>query len=319
MRTAYCKTLYEIMSRDERVFALTADIGFRNFDEIIADFPDRFVNVGVAEADMMGIAAGLALSGKIPFTFTIAPFVTMRCLEQIRVDLCYHNLPVKIVGAGGGFVYGSQGTTHHAIEDIGILRVLPHMTVISPADPVEVSEAVRASMDLDGPVYIRIGRNNEPVLDSGDCSFQIGQAVTMRGGDDITIIAHGLVVKNSLVAADILDSEGVSARVVNMHTIKPIDREMILRCAKETGCIVTVEEHNVIGGLGSAVAEVLAEEFDHPVGFKRLGLNDTFLRIHAEHAELQQEYKLDANGIALAAKMLLSKENKVHQMASQLA
>jgi len=310
MRNAYCKTLYEIMSRDEKVFALTADIGFCNFDHIIADFPDRFVNVGIAEANMMGIAAGLAMSGKIPFTFSIAPFVTMRCLEQIRVDLCYQKLPVKIIGAGGGFVYGPQGTTHHAIEEIGILRTLPHMTVISPADSVEVGEAVRASMEMDWPVYIRIGRNHESILCSGDRRFQIGHAITMRGGDDITIIAHGLMVKNSLAAADFLVFEGISARVINMHTIKPIDREMILRCAEETGCIVTVEEHNVIGGLGSAVAEVIAEELDCPVPFKRLGLNDTFLRIHAEHAELQQKYKLDSNGIALAAKRLLLKKKE---------
>jgi transketolase len=293
------------MARDKRVFALTADIGFRNFDEIIADFPDQFVNVGVAEADMIGIAAGLALSGKIPFAFTIASFVTMRCLEQIRIDLCFQKLPVKIIGTGGGFVYGPQGTTHHAIEDIGILRTLPHMTVISPADPVETGKAVCASIQLDGPVYIRIGRNHEPILYSGNYNFKIGEAVTMRKGDDVSIIAHGLVVKNSLEAADILAREDISVRVVNMHTIKPVDREMILKCAEETGCILTVEEHNVIGGLGSAVAEILAEELFRPVLFKRLGLKDTYLRIHAEHSHLQQKYGLDSNSIADAAKRLL--------------
>ena len=308
MRTAYCKELYEIMSRDTRVFALTADIGFGNFDEIIAAFPDRFVNVGIAEANMMGIAAGLALSGKIPFTFTIAPFVTMRCLEQIRIDLCYQNLPVKIIGAGGGFVYGPQGTTHHAIEEIGILRTLPHMTVISPSDPVETRKAVRAAMDLDGPAYIRIGRNKEPVLYPDDYDFRIGRAVSLREGSDVAIISHGLTVKNSLDAADVLSFRGIRARVVNMHTIKPIDREMILNCAQECGCIISVEEHTIIGGLGSAVAEVLAEECSREVLFKRLGVNDTFMRIHAEHAHLQQECGLDCDSIAHAAELLLQRK-----------
>jgi len=308
MRTAYCKELYEIMSRDTRVFALTADIGFRNFDEIMAEFPDRFINVGIAEANMMGIAAGLALSGKIPFTFTIAPFVTMRCLEQIRIDLCYQNLPVKIIGAGGGFVYGPQGTTHHAIEEIGILRTLPHMTVISPSDPVETRKAVRAAMDLDGPAYIRIGRNKEPVLYPDDYDFRIGRAVSLREGSDMAIISHGLTVKNSLDAADVLSFRGIRARVVNMHTIKPIDREMILNCAQECGCILSVEEHTIIGGLGSAVAEVLAEECSGEVLFKRLGVNDTFMRIHAEHALLQQECGLDCGGITHAAELLFQRK-----------
>ena len=315
MRTTYCNTLHDLMLCDERVFALTADIGYRNFDTIIADFPDRFINVGIAEANMIGIAAGLALSGKIPFAFTIAPFVTMRCMEHIRVDLCYQNLPVKIIGAGGGFVYGSQGTTHHAIEEIGMLRVLPHMTLISPADPLEVKKAVRGSMALDGPVYIRIGRNNETILHLDDFHFQIGQAITMREGNDLTIIAHGLMVKNSLLASEILAREGISARVVNMHTIKPVDLDMIIACAEETKAIITVEEHNVIGGVGSAVAEVLSENLVHPILFKRLGLNDIFLRMHATHEELQQEYSLDSNAIALAAKRLLFKEKKVYPLA----
>ena len=304
MRTAYCKTLHEIMSVDKRVFALTADIGFRNFDKIIADFPDRFINVGVAEANMMGIAAGLALSGKIPFTFTIAPFVTMRCLEQIRVDLCYHQLPVKIIGAGGGFVYGSQGTTHHAIEELGILRTLPGMTVVSPSDPVEVESAVRHSMELEGPIYIRIGRNHEPILSSNRNKFRIGKADIMREGSDISIITHGLVVKNALDAAGILNRDGIRARVLNMHTIKPIDREAIMRCAEETAGIITAEEHNIIGGLGSAVAEVLAEDFVNPVMFKRIGVNDTYIRMNAAHEELQQEYGLDASGIARVVRQL---------------
>ena len=297
MRTAYCQELHELMKEDERIFALTADIGFRNFDQIIADFPERFVNVGVAEADMMGIAAGLALTGKIPFTFTIAPFVTMRCLEQIRVDLCYQKLPVKIIGAGGGFVYGPQGVTHHAIEEVGILRTLPEMTVICPADPEETKRAVRATMELDGPAYIRIGRNREPSVYADKHEFKIGKAIEMRKGRDITIFAYGLVVYNALKAAQVLSNTGIETQIINMHTIKPLDKAVILQCAKDKRAIITVEEHNIIGGLGSAVAEVLAEENFHSVTFKRLGLKDTFCRLHAEHADLQNEYGLDAEGI----------------------
>ncbi len=308
MRTAYCKTLYEIMSRDSRVYALTADIGFRNFDEIMAEFPDRFVNVGVAEANMIGIAAGLALSGKIPFAFTIAPFVTMRCFEQIRVDLCYQQLPVKIIGAGGGFVYGSQGTTHHAIEELGILRTLPGMTVLCPADPVETEKTVMETMRLAGPSYIRIGRNNEPIVTDKDYPFRIGKAVTLKKGNDISIVTCGLAAHNCLAAADILVREGIHASVINMHTIKPVDKEAILRCADETGCIVTVEEHNIIGGLGSAVAEVIAEEIHHPISFKRIGLNDVYLRMHGSYDDLKNEFGLGIHGIATAVRKFLRKD-----------
>lgn len=296
------------MAADSRVIAMTADIGFRNFDRIIADFPERFFNVGVAEANMIGVAAGLALNGKVPFVFTIAPFVTMRCLEQIRVDLCYLNLPVKIIGAGGGFVYGRQGTTHHAIEEIGQLRTLPHMTIISPSDPVETYQAVLQSMDLDGPAYIRIGRNKEPVLHTNGETFRIGQAETMTEGNDVTIFAHGLVVINALKAHELLQKQGIQARIVNMHTIKPLDRKSVQRCALETGAILTVEEHNVIGGLGSAVAEVLAENVSDKVLFRRLGVADRYLRNVAEHETLQKECGLDPAGIAAATLDLLGKE-----------
>ena len=249
MRTAYCKALYKIMSEDKRVFALTADIGFKNFDKIIADYPDRFINVGVAEANMMSVAAGLAMSGKIPFTFTIAPFVTMRCLEQIRVDICYHKLPVKIIGAGGGFVYGPQGTTHHAIEEIGILRSLPEMTILSPCDPIETKMAIIASMDLDGPAYIRIGRNNEPDIHTPNYAFTVGKNEIIREGKDIVIFAHGLVVKNVIDAAEILEQDDVNITIVNSSTIKPINQSEIVNIARQNKIILTVEEHNIIGGL----------------------------------------------------------------------
>ena len=297
MRNHYCKALYEIMSVNDNVYALTADIGYSNFDRIRADFPERFINVGVAEANMIGIAAGMALSGKIPFVFTIAPFITMRCLEQIRVDLCYQKLNVKIIGVGAGFVYGAQGTTHHAIEDVGILRTLPQMNIICPADPAETEKAVHASMNLTTPLYIRLARNNEPVLTAGNDKFIFGKAFTMRQGGDITVIGYGPILKNVFDAAEILEKENIDVRIVNMHTVKPIDREAILKCAEETGKIITVEEHNIIGGLGSAVAEVLAEGNCGNIKFKRMGIQDSYCEIHANYEELQEEYGLNCAAV----------------------
>jgi transketolase len=294
------------MSEDDRVYALTADIGYRNFNKIIDDFPDRFINVGVAEANMIGIAAGLTLSGKIAFVFTIAPFVTMRCLEQIRIDLCYNELPVKIVGAGGGFIYGAQGTTHHVIEEIGILRTLPNMTVICPADPIETEKAVRATMRLNGPAYIRIGRNNEPVITESNYDFQIERGVIIRDGKDVSVITYGPVINNILSVAEKLKKENISVRVINMHTVKPIDVEIIKRCSEETKAILTVEEHNIIGGLGSAVAEILSEVINSKhTRFKRLGLYDKFCTIHASYIDLQEEYGLGVTGIEDSIKNLL--------------
>lgn len=305
MRNAYCRMLHKIMAKDPSVFALTADIGFRNFDAIRRDFPERFINVGVAESNMIGVAAGLTLSGKKVFVFTLAPFVTMRCFEQIRVDLCYQQLPVKIIGAGGGFVYGHQGTTHHAVEDVGILRTLPHMNIICPVDPIETSKAVKASMDVNGPVYIRIGRNNEPVLHEKDYTFKMGESVLMCEGHDVTIIGSGTILKNALDAAAALKHENISVRVINMHTIKPIDRKRIIESARETKVILTIEEHSIIGGLGSAVAEVLAEEACGVVKFKRLGLNDVYCRIHADYLDLQKEHNLCKDAIGSSIKHLL--------------
>lgn len=293
------------MSYDETIFALTADVGYKNFDAIVDSFPDRFINVGVAESNMINIAAGLALAGKKPFTFTLAPFATMRCLEQIRINLCYHNLPVKIIGAGGGLVYGAQGTTHHALEEIGILRCLPNMTVLVPSDPIETKALVRLSLQLEGPCYIRIGRNGEPHLYDKENFFEIGRSLLVRNGTDATIIASGLLLKNALTAADELAREKISVRVVDVHTIKPIDSEMIERCAKETSCIITLEEHNTIGGLGSAVAEILSAIPSPRRRFKKLGIQDVYCSINASYTDLLTEYGLDVNNIKKEIRNLL--------------
>lgn len=310
MRTSYCETLYELMAEDKRIFALTADIGFRNFDAIIEDFPDRFINVGVAEANMISIAAGLALSGKIPFVFTIAPFVTMRCMEQIRIDLCYQRLPVKIIGAGGGFVYGPQGTTHHAIEEIGMLRTLPGITVVAPSDPLEVRKCVRSSMKLKGPIYIRIARNNEPIISVADNKFEFGRASILTQGEDASIITYGAIVKDVLEAAKILAGVNIHTRVINMHTLKPIDRDVILSSARETNAIISIEEHNTTGGVGSAIAEVLAETPGLQVPFKRMGVEDSFIKEPVEYNDLKRSLGMDAKSIAEVMLQLLDNNPK---------
>lgn len=305
MRNTCFRTIHALMREDPRVCLLVGDIGYRQFDPILADFPARVVNVGVAEANLMGLAAGMALAGKVPFVYSIATFATYRCFEQIRVDLCYHDVPVKILGGAGGFVFGAQGPTHHAVEELGVLRNLPNMTVFCPADPQDVSRVVRASMTLRGPAYIRLGRNNEPNVTGMSEAFRIGEGAVLREGRDVSLLGCGRLMANVLKAADVLAAEGIAARVVNVATLKPIDRAMVLRCARETGGILTVEEHSVLGGLGSAVAEVLAEGGEVPVRFRRLGTPDAFCRLHAEHRELEEHFGLDGAGIARAARDLL--------------
>jgi transketolase len=295
MRDAFAAELYEIVASDPRVLLLTADIGFKVFDRLAGDFPGRFLNMGVAESNMIGVSAGLALEGKRPCVYTIIPFLVMRAFEQIRVDVCIQNLPVKLVGVGGGLAYGALGPTHHSIEDIAILRALPNMTVMTPCDPVESRKATRAAFDHPGPVYLRLGKNGEPRLYAADYEFKIGRAVQMRQGKDATIVVTGAVARLALEAADRLAEEGLSVRVLNVHTIKPIDREAILQAAHETPAMVSVEEHNIIGGLGSAVAEVLAES-RVAISFRRCGIQDTFC-----YGVGSQEYHLKRQGVTSQA------------------
>ncbi|MCH7552768.1 MAG: hypothetical protein IIC82_02055 [Chloroflexi bacterium] len=295
MRDAFADELVDIAAADSRVVLLTGDIGFNVFDRFIEAFPDRFFNMGVAEANMMGVAAGLALSGKRPVVYTIIPFLTMRAYEQIRVDVCIQNLPVTIVGVGGGLAYGQLGPTHHATEDIAILRALPNMSILSPCDPKESHLATRAALEHPGPVYVRLGKNGEPPLHRRDYQFKIGVSVEMREGDDITIISTGAVTRIALAAADVLFWQGVRTCVINMHTIKPLDAEAVRRAAQRTRAMLTIEEHNIIGGLGSAVAETLAESAAG-VPFKRIGVQDAFA-----DGVGSQEFHLERQGITVEA------------------
>ena len=308
-REIYGRTLAALAERNEKIVGLTADLEKTTAIKFFADkFPERFYNVGIAEQNMFGIAAGLAKAGLIPFASTMAVFTCLRAGEQVRTDIAYQNLPVKIIATHAGISFGHAGTTHHCTEDFAIMRAIPNMTVICPADGIETSKAVQACVDTPGPVYIRIGRGFEPpCYESDNYSYEIGKAITMRDGTDLTIICCGITVLQALNAAKTLqETDGLSVRVINMHTIKPIDREAIVKAVTDTRRILTIEEHNVLGGLGDAVASVIAESGKGCV-FKKHGLQDTFAAIgYAE--DLYAYYGLDANGIVDKVREMMGME-----------
>jgi transketolase len=305
MRRAFIDTLSELAEKDERIWLLTGDLGYTLLEPFRERFPDRFVNVGVAEQNMTGIAAGLARCGKVPVTYSIANFPTLRCLEQIRNDLCYHEANAKVVAVGVGFVYGAQGYTHHGVEDLGVLRLLPNMTVLSPADPVETRLATRAMIDHPGPCYLRLGKAVEPVVHEYEPEFRIGRAITVRAGRDVTLIATGPILKEVTDVAARLAGQQIDCRVLSMPTVKPLDADAVLRAARETGGILTAEEHSLLGGLGTAVAEVLAEVGPAGFRFRRFGLPD---RIHAR-AGSQQTLRALAGDLAASVVSLLRGES----------
>jgi len=305
MRTSFINTLIDIARIDERIFLLVGDVGYSLVEPFSQKFPDRFINVGIAEQNMTGIATGLALSGKIVFIYSIANFPTLRCVEQIRNDVCYHNANVKIVSSGGGIAYGALGTTHHVTEDMGIMRTLPNMTVIAPGDPVEAALAVQAAAKLPGPHYLRLVKTGDPVVHQVAPDFQIGRAIMIREGSDITLIATGGMLYNTIQTAEHLTQQNIQARVLSMHTIKPLDADSVLAAARETSAIITIEEHNIIGGLGSAVAEVLAECNNSHVSFKRMGIPDSFCSQVGSCEYLQQAYSLSVSGIAKEVQSLM--------------
>ena len=276
-------------------------------DTFKKEFPDRFINCGIAEANMVSTAAGLATCGKTVFVSTFAMFAAGRAFEQIRNAVCYPNLNVKIGATHAGISVGEDGATHQPIEDIALMRAIPNMVVISPADAVESIAAVEAAIKHNGPVYLRFGRLGVPTInDEATYKFELGKGVQLKDGSDVTIIANGLMVPDALTAADMLAEEGINARVINIHTIKPIDEDIIVKAAKETGAIVTAEEHNIIGGLGSAVAEVLSEKCPTPL--VRVGINDKFGK-SGKPAQLLKEYGLTPENIAAKAKEAIAKKN----------
>jgi len=304
MRNAYLETLYDLAKDNKEVLALVADNGAIVYDKYRAAFPERFINCGISEANMVSVAAGLASCGKIPFAYTISCFITMRAFEQVRNDVCLQNMNVKLVGIGAGFVYSNLGPTHHATKDIAIMRVLPNMTILSPADSLETRKATAAAAEIKGPVYLRLATGTTPDIYKSDYEFKIGRGVTLREGADIAIIATGGILHDVLQASDELEKSGISARVINIHTVKPIDKEIILKAARETGGILTVEEHTIFGGLGSSVAEVILEESPVLVKFKRLGLKGVFPSGYGTYQEMKEMNGLSKVAITEQAKNL---------------
>lgn len=275
MRTAFINTLMGLAEKDQNIYLLTGDLGFSILERFAEKFPNRFINCGVAEQNMIGMAAGLALSGKKPYVYSIIPFVTMRCFEQIRNDICYQNLDVKIVGVGSGLAYGSLGTTHHAIEDIAILRALPNMTILSPADPVETRELVLKSYQTKTPTYIRLNKTGEKILYNSNPAIEIGQPSILREGKDGTIVATGILVGLGAQTVEKLKEKGYNFKLISLHTLKPIDANSLLKELKDSKSVFTLEEHNIIGGLGSAVVEILMES-DWQGKFQRIGIPDQY-------------------------------------------
>lgn len=303
-RDAFARALAEVGAEDQRIVAVAADSQSR-YGSFARDFPERNINVGIAEQNMIGIAAGLALEGKIALVTAYATFLSMRCLEQVRTDVAYERLNVKLVGTDAGFSSGYLGFTHQALEDIGIMRSIPNMVIIDPADAGETYLATRAMLEWEGPVYLRIrGRAAEPLISWPDNEFRIGKGRILREGHDATIITCGRPLHEVLRAVKELDRQGISVRVIHLPTVKPIDREMLIRAARETGRLITVEEHSITGGLGSAVAEVVSEQC--PCLVYRLGVPDVF-GLPGHEAELARYFGLTGPQIAEKVRQVLKR------------
>jgi len=311
-RQAFSEALEALAETDSRIVVVTNDsVGSSNVTRLAKRFPKRLINVGIAEQHMVGIAAGLASAGKIPFVCAASCFLTARALEQIKIDLAYSKSNVKLCGMSSGVAYGPLGPTHHSLEDLAWTRVLPNLTVIVPADPVETSQAVRAAAALEGPVFLRLSRMPVPVVHGDGHRFELGRAVLLRDGGDLTLAASGVMVARALEAAGLLARQGIEARVLNISSLQPLDRQAIIQAARETGAIVTIEEHSVYGGLGSAVAEVVVET--HPVPMRLLGVPGVFAPTGSA-TWLLEHFGLTPEAICKAARQLLERKvlNEAH-------
>ncbi len=318
MRSSFIESLCELAEQNERIWLLTGDLGFSVLERFAQCFPKRYVNMGVAEQNMTGVAAGLALEGKTVFTYSIANFPVMRCLEQIRNDVCCHNLNVKIVAVGGGVAYGAAGYTHHAVEDLAVMRAMPNMTVLAPSDPVEVRLATRAIANCQGPCYLRLGKGGEPVVHKREPTFQIGKAMVVREGSDVTFISTGGILSEVMSAAERLAPQ-IQARVLSMPTVKPLDEEAVRRAAAETRLVVTIEEHSAIGGLGSAVAQALCvAPGPADCDCLMLSLGDTPQPTVGSQGYFRQLCGLDSAKIAKTVRERLSEPRKAHRVCRRV-
>lgn len=302
-RQAYGEALVEIGEKNKSLIVMDADLSKSTMTVSFSKaYPDRFFNMGIAEQNMYGVAAGLAASGKTVVASTFAMFATGRAFEIIRNSIGYPHLNVKICATHAGVTVGEDGASHQAIEDIALMRSIPGMVVLNPSDGVSAKKAIEAAIEMDGPCYVRLGRASVPVIYDEDLDFEIGKGITVQDGKDVTVIATGIMVNEAMKAAEQLKAEGISVRVIDIHTIKPIDKDIIIKAAKETKGIVTAEEHSVIGGLGSAVAEVTSKEA--PVKIKMVGIQDRFGQ-SGKPDELMKEYNITADDIVKACKELL--------------
>lgn len=308
MRKVAIDGVHGLAKIDPRVVFIGSDLGSGTLAGMRKEFPDRFFMEGVAEQHIIGMAAGMAMSGFIPYVNTIATFLTRRCFEQVAVDLCLQNLPVRLIGSGGGVVYAPLGPTHEAIEDLAIFRVLPNMTILAPADAEEMRRLMPLTLEYPGPIYIRLAKGGDPVVTDAAMPFEIGKAYRMREGRDALVVSTGVMLKVALDAAALLAGQGTNTAVLHMPTIKPLDRDALLQCAGPVRAVVSLEEHSVIGGLGSAVAEVIAEAgFDHPKRFRRFGLPDVFPDKYGSQADLLAHYGLTAPAVAAAVQSFMAR------------
>jgi len=310
--------VYDLAKNDERVVFIGSDLGRGTLQNFKEEMPERFFMEGISEQHVVGMAAGFALEGKIVFVNTIGAFLTRRCFEQVAVDVCLHNLNVRLIGNGGGLVYAPLGPTHLAIEDMAIFRALPNMTIIAPADADEMDRLMPLTLDYEGPIYIRLAKGGDSIVSPKNAPFKIGEAVTVKEGKDATIITTGVTLQLALKASTQLQKRGVSAGVLHMHTVKPIDTQAVLKVCESVKALVTVEEGTLIGGLGSAVAEIIAEaSFNRPVRFGRIGIPDDFCERYGSQSQLIEDYGITATAITDKIWRLLGESNSKKDILTQ--
>ena len=298
MRKTCLNMVYELAKNDDRILFIGSDVGIGTLQGFKEEMPKRFFMEGISEANVIGMAAGMALEGKIPYVNTIASFITRRCFEQVILDVCLHNLNVRMIGNGGGLVYAPLGPTHEAIEDLAIMRAIPNMTIVAPADADEMKRLMPLTVDHPGPIYIRLAKGYDPIVTTNGHPFRIGKGIVMQEGADALLITTGITLKLALSAAKSLSNIGIECTILHMPTIKPLDTEKIIELATSTRMVITIEEHSVIGGLGSAVAEIMAEtNWSSQKYFKRLGIPDVFPEKYGSQADLMEYYNISETTI----------------------
>lgn len=308
MRKTCLEEIYQLAKKDDRVLFLGSDIGAGTLDNFKQEMPNRFFMEGVSEAHLIGMMSGLAMNGKIPYLNTIAVFLTRRCYEQILLDAAMHKLPIRLIGSGGGLVYASLGATHLAFDDFALMRVIPNMTIVAPCDAEEMKRLMPQTLDFPGPIYIRMGKGGDPIISSPDQPFEIGKAIALKTGQDVLLVSTGIATKLALDASATLEARGISTGVCHMHTVKPLDTATLLDLAARARVVLTVEEHSIIGGLGAAVAEAIAEaNFCEPKKFLRIALPDRFPTEYGSQQSLMNLHGVSTERIIAEAFTLLNR------------